>query len=153
MKLYTLKRSQKLATTIDKAWDFLCDPKNLKIITPDHMSFDIISGADRTMYPGQIIEYLVTPILGIKTTWVTEITHVIDKQYFVNEQRSGPYRLWHHKHFIRQIEGGIEMEDIVDYIPPFGLIGKMVHPIFIRPKLEEIFAYRETKLNSIFGKI
>ncbi|GGD07228.1 SRPBCC family protein [Hyunsoonleella pacifica] len=152
MKIYTLHKKQNLPISIEQAWDFLSDPKNLKTITPDYMGFNILSGADRAMYAGQIIQYIVTPVLGIKTKWVTEITHCIDKQYFVDEQRFGPYTLWHHKHFIKPIEGGVEMEDIIDYKVPFGLLGQLVHPILVKPKLEEIFNYRTEKLEALFGK-
>jgi len=136
---------------MDEAWDFLSDPKNLKTITPDYMGFNILSGADRTMYPGQIIQYIVTPVAGIPTKWVTEITHVKEGEYFVDEQRFGPYALWHHKHFIRPIENGVEMEDIVDYKLPMGTLGRLAHPILVKPKLKEIFDYRYTKLIELFG--
>ena len=116
------------------------------------MGFHILSGADRPMYPGQIIQYIVTPVLGIKTKWVTEITHVKDRSYFVDEQRFGPYALWHHKHFIKEIEGGVEMEDIVDYKVPFGWLGQLVHPFLVKPKLEEIFKYRYNKLIEMYGE-
>jgi ligand-binding SRPBCC domain-containing protein len=151
MKIYRLHKKQNLPITIDQAWEFLSNPANLKTITPDYMSFDILSGADRPMYSGQIIQYIVTPIFGIKTKWVSEITHVFDKQYFVDEQRFGPYSLWHHKHFIKEIEGGVEMEDIIDYKVPFGWLGQMVHPFIVKPKLEEIFKYRTKKLEELFG--
>lgn len=151
MKIYTLHKKQNLPITIDEAWEFLSSPKNLKTITPNYMGFHILSGADRPMFPGQIIQYIVTPVLGIKTKWVTEITHVKDKEYFVDEQRFGPYSLWHHKHFIKPIEGGVEMEDIVDYKLPMGILGQMVHPILVKPKLEEIFNYRTKKLEALFG--
>ncbi|WP_373058709.1 cell division inhibitor [Zunongwangia sp. H14] len=152
MKIYTLQSFQKLPISIDKAWNFLSDPKNLKIITPDYMSFDILSGADRPMFEGQIIQYIVTPVAGIKTKWVTEITHVKDREYFVDEQRFGPYALWHHKHFIREIEGGVEMEDIVDYKLPMGFLGTLAHPFLVKPKLKEIFDYRKKKLVELFGE-
>lgn len=152
MKIYTLHRKLNLPITLDEAWDFLSSPKNLKTITPDYMGFNIVSGADRPMYPGQIIQYIVTPLLGIKTKWVTEITHVKDKVYFVDEQRYGPYALWHHKHFIKEIEGGVEMEDIIDYKVPLGILGQMVHPFLVKPKLDEIFNYRTQKLEELFGK-
>jgi ligand-binding SRPBCC domain-containing protein len=150
--VYRLSSKQKLPITVDEAWDFLSSPKNLKTITPDYMSFDILSGADKPMFAGQIIQYIVTPVLGIKTNWVTEITHVIDKQYFVDEQRFGPYALWHHKHFIKEIDGGVEMEDIIDYKVPFGFLGRLVHPILVKPKLTEIFNYRTKKLIELFGE-
>tara|TARA_B100001175_G_scaffold54903_1_gene43943 strand:- start:10232 stop:10699 length:468 start_codon:yes stop_codon:yes gene_type:complete len=152
MKIYNLQSKQKLPISVNKAWDFLSSPINLKTITPEYMGFNILSGADRKMYPGQIIQYIVTPLFGIKTKWVTEITHVQENKYFVDEQRFGPYALWHHKHFIRPIDGGVEMEDIIDYKIPFGLIGQLVHPIIIEPKLKEIFDYRHDKLIEIFGE-
>ncbi|WP_299051305.1 SRPBCC family protein [uncultured Polaribacter sp.] len=152
MKIYTLHKKQKLPISVDQAWEFLSSPKNLKTITPEYMGFHILSGADKPMFPGQIIQYIVTPVLGIKTKWVTEITHVKDKEYFVDEQRYGPYALWHHKHFINKIEGGVEMEDIIDYKIPMGILGQIVHPILVKPKLEEIFNYRQKKLRSLFGE-
>ena len=153
MKIYTLHKKQNLPISVDEAWNFLSDPRNLKIITPDYMGFNILSGADRPIYAGQIIQYIVTPVLGIKTKWVTEITHVIDKHYFVDEQRFGPYALWHHKHFIKEIEGGVEMEDIIDYKIPLGILGQLVQPILVKPKLEEIFEYRQKKLIELFGTL
>jgi len=152
MKIYTLHKKQNLPITVEQAWDFLSSPSNLKTITPDYMGFDILSGADRSMFPGQIIQYSVTPVLGIKTKWVTEITHIQDHKYFVDEQRFGPYALWHHKHFINEINGGVEMEDIIDYKLPMGFLGQLTHPILVKPKLEEIFNYRTKKLEELFGK-
>lgn len=151
MKIYTLKAKQNLPISLDEAWEFLSDPRNLKTITPDYMGFQILSGADRKMYSGQIIQYIVTPIAGIKSKWVTEITHTKDKHYFVDEQRFGPYALWHHKHFLKEIPGGVEMEDIIDYKVPFGILGQLVHPFMVKPKLKEIFEYREKKLIELFG--
>ena len=152
MKIYTFHRTQKLPITIEKAWSFLSNPKNLKTITPDYMSFDILSGAEKPMFAGQIIQYIVTPILGIKTKWVTEITHIKELEYFVDEQRFGPYALWHHKHFIKEIDGGVEMEDIIDYKVPMGVLGQLVQPFLVKPKLEEIFAYRQKKLIELYGE-
>jgi len=153
MKIYTKHAKQKLPITKEQAWDFLSSPKNLATITPDYMGFNILSGADRPMYAGQIIQYIVTPVLGIKTKWVTEITHVREGEYFVDEQRFGPYALWHHKHFIKEIDGGVEMEDIIDYKLPLGLLGQLAHPFIVKPKLNEIFEYRKNKLEELFGKI
>lgn len=152
MKIYRLHTKQNLPITLNEAWEFLSSPKNLKTITPDYMGFNILSGAEKEMYPGQIIQYIVTPILGIPTKWITEITHVKDKAYFVDEQRFGPYALWHHKHFLKEIPGGVEMEDIVDYKLPMGILGQMVHPILVKPKLKEIFDYRQKKLIELFGE-
>ncbi|SDH30164.1 SRPBCC family protein [Winogradskyella thalassocola] len=151
MKIYTLHKKQKLPISVEQAWEFLSSPANLKVITPDYMGFNILSGADKPMFPGQIIQYIVTPVLGIKTKWVTEITHVKDHEYFVDEQRFGPYALWHHKHFIKEIDGGVEMEDIIDYKLPMGILGQLVHPFLVQPKLEEIFNYRTQKLEALFG--
>ncbi len=152
MKIYRLHKKQNLPVTLDEAWDFLSNPKNLKTITPDYMRFDILSGFDRKMYSGQIIQYIVTPVLRIKTKWVTEITHMVNKKYFVDEQRFGPFSLWHHKHFIKSIKGGVEMEDIIDYKLPMGILGQSVHSFLVQPKLEEIFEYREKKLADLFGE-
>ena len=115
------------------------------------MGFEILSGADRPMFEGQLIKYNVTPIAGIKVKWVTEITHVRDHEYFVDEQRFGPYALWHHKHFLKEIPNGVLMEDIVDYKVPLGFLGQLVHPFLVEPKLDEIFKYREQKLIELFG--
>ncbi|UOB17831.1 SRPBCC family protein [Abyssalbus ytuae] len=152
MAFYQLHTTQKLPVTIEEAWKFLSDPKNLKVITPPHMGFKILSGAEKSMYAGQIIQYIVQPFLGLKTKWVTEITHVKNNHYFVDEQRFGPYKLWHHKHFLKPIKGGVEMEDIIDYKLPYGIFGKIMHTLFIKNKLKKIFEFREKKLIEIFGK-
>ena len=115
------------------------------------MGFEIVDGADKSMYQGQIIQYFVTPVLGIKTKWVTEITHVEDQSFFVDEQRFGPYAFWHHKHFLKAVPGGVEMEDIIDYKIPFGWLGQLMHPLVVQPKLQEIFSYRKHKLIELFG--
>lgn len=151
MSLHTLSVKQNLPITIDEAWKFLSDPKNLKTITPEYMGFQILSGADRPMFAGQIIEYTVTPILGIKARWITEITHAVEKSYFIDEQRYGPYSFWHHKHFITEIPGGVEMEDILHYILPFGILGDLAQNLFVKKKLNEIFDFRFKKLEEIFG--
>jgi ligand-binding SRPBCC domain-containing protein len=135
-----------------EAWEFLSNPKNLSHLTPKEMNMTIVSGADRPMYAGQVIQYSVTPVAGIKTKWVSEITHYVEGEYFVDLQLYGPYAFWHHKHFIHPIEGGVEMEDIIDYKVPFGILGRLVHPILVKPKLEEIFNYRKTKLIELFGE-
>ena len=153
MRIYTLHSKQQIPISKQQAWDFLSDPNNLKVITPANMRFVIESGADRTIYPGQIIHYSVTPILGIKTKWVTEITQVKMGSYFVDQQLSGPYALWHHKHFINEIPGGIEIEDIIDYKVPFGWLGQLLHPIIVKPKLDKIFKHRKLKLIELFGTI
>ena len=103
------------------------------------------------MYAGQIISYKVSPLLGLKLNWVTEITHVEQPNYFVDEQRFGPYSLWHHKHFLKEIDKGVEMIDIVHYKLPVSMIANMLHPFMVKPKLQEIFEYRSQQLHSMFG--
>jgi len=153
MKIYRLKKSISLPITIEECWEFFSNPKNLKIITPNYMGFDIIDLEDTKMYAGQIIKYNVSPILGLNMKWVTEISHVEINKFFVDEQRFGPYKFWHHKHIFEAIDGGIKVIDILDYALPFGIIGKIFEPFLIRPKIEEIFSFREKKLVEIFGKI
>jgi ligand-binding SRPBCC domain-containing protein len=152
MAFYQLKTAQKIPATMDRVWDFISSPANLKKITPDHMGFDITSGdLPERMYPGMIISYKVSPLLGIKMTWVTEITHVKEGAYFVDEQRVGPYALWHHEHFIEPIEGGVLMHDIVSYKPPMGFLGAIANTLIIRRQLRKIFAYRQKALEALFG--
>ncbi|GLU44969.1 SRPBCC family protein [Allomuricauda sp. NBRC 101325] len=153
MQLYQLTSKQVFPIPKQKAWDFLSDPKNLAVITPPHMGFHILSGADRPMFQGQIIQYIVKPFPLISTKWVTEITHLKDGDYFVDEQRFGPYALWHHKHFIKEVPEGVEMEDIIDYKLPFGILGRLVHPIMVKKQLQKIFEFREAKLIELFGKV
>ena len=153
MGFYQFKKKQEINQPLDVIWDFISSPKNLKKITPEYMGFDITSdNIEDKMYEGMLISYKVKPLLGIKTTWVTEITHVKDKQYFVDEQRVGPYKIWHHQHFLEETSTGTLMTDIVSYQPPMGLLGSIANKIIIRNKLEEIFAFRTQVLNETFGK-
>lgn len=150
--MHVLERKIKLPISLKEAWDFFSDPRNLKTITPDYMGFDITSKLHQEkMYSGMIITYRVTPLLKIPMRWMTEITHVSENQFFVDEQRVGPYKVWHHQHHFKEIEGGVEMTDIIDYVVPFGLLGRLFEPILVRPKLVEIFDYRTKKMEEIFG--
>ena len=151
-QIYQLSAKINLPIGVNEAWDFLSNPGNLKIITPDYMGFNIISTGGGKMFPGQIISYKVSPLLGLKLNWVTEITYVDDKVYFVDEQRIGPYALWHHKHFVKEIDGGTEMLDIVHYQLPFPILANRFHGLIVKPKLKEIFKYRTNKLIELFGK-
>lgn len=154
MSLHTLTKTQSLPTNIDTAWEFISSPLNLKKITPKHMGFEITSDyRNEKMYPGMIISYKVSPILNISMNWVTEITHVEDKKYFVDEQRFGPYSFWHHKHFISSIEGGVLMTDIIHYKVPMGFIGDLMNSILVKKQLEDIFDYRFKALVQLFGKM
>ncbi|NHF60254.1 SRPBCC family protein [Flavobacteriaceae bacterium TP-CH-4] len=153
MQLYQLNARQYLPMTKQAAWEFLSDPKNLKVITPEHMGFHILAGADRPMFEGQIIQYKVSPFPGFKTKWVSEITSVKEGEYFVDKQLFGPYSLWHHKHFIREITGGVVMEDVIDYKIPLGILGRIAHPIIVKKQLKQIFSFREQKLRDLFGSL
>lgn len=153
MAVYTLKTEQKLPISLQAAWDFFSNPANLKKITPSYLYFKIHDGfGDEKMYPGQIIQYTVKPMLGIPVTWVTEITQVKELDYFVDEQRYGPYAMWHHKHFFKEIENGVHMTDLVHYKIPFGMLGRLMHPLIVKRKLKEIFDFRSTTLEKHFGQ-
>ena len=153
MKIFKIHTKQKLPITIEEGWGFLSNPKNLSCITPNYMKFKITDCDFKPVYQGQIIQYTVRPLLNIPLKWVTEITHVVNENYFVDEQRFGPYSLWHHKHFLREIDGGIEMEDIIHYKIPLGFMGEFLNFLFIKNQLKEIFEYRKNKLIEIFGEI
>jgi ligand-binding SRPBCC domain-containing protein len=151
--VYTLTVKQFLPLEKQAAWQFFSSPVNLEKITPDDMEFRITSSQlNGKMYPGQIITYKLVPFTGIKLNWVTEITHVKDGEYFVDEQRFGPYKLWHHKHFFREVDNGIEMTDLVSYKIPFGIIGKIMHGLIIKKKLYKIFTFRYQKLQELFDE-
>ena len=117
------------------------------------MGFKIVDVENTKMYSGQIIKYNVTPLFGINMRWVTEISHVKKNSFFVDEQRFGPYKFWHHKHMFDVIDGGVKTTDLLDYSLPMGPIGRLLQPILIKPKIEEIFEYRRKKLIEIFGEI
>lgn len=153
MAFYQFTSEQKIPASIEQVWDFIATPINLKDITPEYMGFEVTSHqrSDK-MYPGMIISYKVSPLLGIKMTWVTEITQVKDRSYFVDEQRIGPYAMWHHEHQIEAIDGGVLMSDIVSYQPPFGFLGAIANTLMIRNKLQEIFDYRTIAVEKKFGK-
>jgi ligand-binding SRPBCC domain-containing protein len=151
--IYQLRTTQKIPATIAQVWDFISSPRNLKKITPEYMGFEITNEPiAAVMYPGMIISYKVKPILGIPMNWVTEITHVKEKEYFVDEQRVGPYAIWHHQHKISPIEGGVLMEDIVSYKPPLGFLGSIANSVIIKNQLKEIFDYRFVAVEREFGK-
>lgn len=150
--MYTLERTQRIPISLEEAWNFFQNPGNLSKITPSEMGFDILSEVPEKMYPGLFIHYKVSPLFGIKMNWTTEITYVQEPNYFVDEQRVGPYSIWHHEHHFKEIEGGVEMLDRVNYKIPLGILGKIAHPIVVKSKLEEIFEYRIQRVEEIFGK-
>ena len=153
-KVYSLQTVQRMPISLDKAWDFFGKPDNLDDITPDDMKFKItsVSHGDR-MYAGQVIEYKVSPLLNIPLYWMTEITHVDDKKYFVDEQRFGPFGFWHHQHHFKEIPGGVEMTDILHYKIPFWFIGDIAHALFVKKKIRKIFDFRYKKVEDLFGKV
>ena len=155
MGFHQLNTLQRLPISSEKAWDFFSSPANLKELTPDYMGFDITSGfsAGDKMYTGMIITYKVKPIAGIPLNWMTEITHIEDKKYFIDEQRFGPYSLWHHQHWFKEIEGGVEMIDKINYKLPLGFLGDIANTVFVKKQLEGIFEYRYKKLEQLFGKL
>ncbi len=152
-KVYSFKTVQKIPISLDEAWAYFSNPANLANITPDNMGFKTISKYHGdTMYAGQVIEYKVSPVLGIPLYWMTEITHVDDKRYFVDEQRYGPYRMWHHQHHFKVIDGGVEMTDIVHYKLPLWFLGDIANTLFVNKQLNGIFDYRFKKVEALFGK-
>ncbi|MCZ8355568.1 MAG: SRPBCC family protein [Cyclobacteriaceae bacterium] len=151
MKIYHLKTVQILPISLAEAWDFFSTPDNLEKITPKHMGFNILykSGGHK-MYPGQIIRYIVHVLPGIPMHWVTEITHVQEPHYFVDEQRFGPYALWHHQHRFREVEGGVEMIDEVNYAIPLGFLGRIANWLFVGREVNRIFKHRYEVLEQYF---
>ena len=149
--MYQLKRTQFVKTDLETCWNFFSSPKNLKVITPDYMGFDVLIDLPEKMYEGLMIEYTVRPLLGLPMKWITEIKYVHDHKYFVDEQRKGPYKIWHHEHHFKEVEGGVEMTDIVSYELPLGILGRLVHPVLVKNKLEEIFDYRFKKVEELFN--
>ncbi len=153
-KVYSIKTVQKIPIPLDKAWDFFSNPGNLQAITPDNMGFKIISQHHgEKMYAGQIIEYKVNPVLGIPLYWMTEITHVEDGKYFVDEQRYGPYSMWHHQHHFEATAGGAMMTDIIHYKLPLWFLGDIANALFVKRQLKKIFDYRFKKVEDLFGLI
>jgi ligand-binding SRPBCC domain-containing protein len=151
MHIYKLEKKTVLKADMVTVWNYFSTPLNLNELTPDDMSFEILTDLQGLkMYPGMIINYRIRPVLNIPFRWTTEITHCLEGEYFVDEQRFGPYAFWHHQHKFRQVEGGVEMTDIVHYGLPFGFIGRIANAIFVQKKLQGIFDYRDEKVKNIF---
>jgi len=151
--LHRLERAQVVPIDLDEAWAFFSDPRNLARITPPELGFRVTSELPERMYPGLFISYQIAPLLGIPMPWLTEITHVDERVMFVDEQRMGPYRIWHHEHWFREVPGGVEMRDIVHYALPFGLAGEVAHAVFVGRQVRGIFDYRERILERRFTSI
>lgn len=152
-KVYQLKKVQFIPASIEKVWEFFSAPENLKTITPSHLGFQILSKKyGDTMYAGELIEYMVKPILGIPLYWMTEITQVEPLKYFIDEQRYGPYSFWHHQHHFKEVDGGVEMTDIVHYKIPFWFLGDIANSLIVKSQLQKIFDFRKEVTDKTFGK-
>ena len=151
MALHQLRTVQQLPMALDEAWAFYADPRNLAFITPPDMGFVIHTPLPGAMYTGMLIEYTIRPLLSVPVRWVTEITHISERRYFVDEQRSGPYRLWHHEHHFREVPGGVEVMDLVSYLLPLGRLGDLANEIVVARRLAAIFEYRRAALTEKFG--
>ena len=153
MKIYNIKRVQFLPISLEEAWEFFSSPRNLSKITPAKMNFRILymSGGDKT-YAGQLIRYKVNVLPGISVHWVTEITQVKELNHFIDEQRFGPYALWHHQHHFKAVPGGVEMTDEVNYAIPFGILGTLAHLIFVGREVNAIFEHRFKVLEAYFKR-
>lgn len=153
MAVHSFKAVQQIPVSLDKAWSFFSSPARLASITPVHFKFTILSPLHSdSVYAGQILEYRVSPVWSIPLYWMTEITQVEDQKYFVDEQRYGPYSLWHHQHHFKDIEGGVEMTDIVHYKIPLGWLGDIANALLVRRQLKELFDYRFQKIEELLGK-
>ncbi|MBB1283111.1 SRPBCC family protein [Flavisolibacter sp. BT320] len=151
-KVYSLQSVQKVPASIDAVWAFFSDANNLKAVTPPELNLRVTNNVyGDAVYAGQVMTYTVKPLLGIPLSWMTEITHVVEGRYFVDEQRKGPYKLWHHQHHFKPIEGGVEMTDIVHYRLPLGVLGSIAHGIVVKKELQKIFTYRYQKIIALFG--
>ena len=152
MKVKHKQWEQFIPRNIDEVWNFFSRPENLNAITPETMSFEILSDLeDKPMYEGMVVQYKISPFLGVKMNWVTEITHVSDHAYFIDEQRFGPYAFWHHQHHFTEQNGGILMTDILHYKVPYGPIGNLADALFVDRQIEQIFRYRIKAVEQIFG--
>lgn len=151
-KIYSLYSKQTVPANIDEIWTFFSNPANLLVVTPPHLNLKLtreVYGA--SVYAGQVMTYKVKPLLGIPLSWMTEITHVDPKKYFIDEQRKGPYKLWHHQHHFKVVDGGVEMTDLVHYRLPLGILGSLANSIIVKKELYKIFGYRYLKIIERFG--
>lgn len=151
--MYYLEKNSFVPLPLDKCWDFFSSPENLSKITPDEMDFVITSNSNLgEMYEGMMITYTVRPLWGIKISWVSEITVIKEKKYFIDEQREGPYKVWHHEHHFSAEDGGVRMTDKIYYSIPFGFIGKIANALIVKRQLKGIFDHREESISKLFGK-
>jgi ligand-binding SRPBCC domain-containing protein len=150
--IHVLDSSQIIKASIERAWEFFSNPHNLAKITPPELDFTVLTALPERIHSGMMIEYRVRPLLGIPVRWLTEITHVEPGKFFVDEQRIGPYRIWHHEHHFKPLDGErIEMTDRVTYVLPFAPFGDLMHPFLVKPQLAKIFGFREKAVNALFS--
>jgi ligand-binding SRPBCC domain-containing protein len=150
--MYQLRKTQNIFIPVKEAWEFFSQPENLVKITPSNMNFKILSRSDAgEMYPGMIITYKVSPLFNLSLNWTTEISQIKEYKYFIDNQIQGPYKIWHHEHHFNETENGTEMRDVLFYEVKFGFLGQLLHKLFIRKRIEEIFNYREDKIKELFG--
>lgn len=152
MKIYRLRRSQKFNLTKEQAWEFFSDPKNLELITPKSLKLKIKNRLPRYIHPGLLIILNIKPLFGIPMTWVTEVTYEEEPVFFIDQQRIGPFKFWHHQHMFTETYNGIEMEDVVYYSMKFRMLGRIIHSLFIKRKLKKIFDYKEQILNQVINQ-
>lgn len=152
MAVHTLHTQQIIRATREQAWAFFSDPRNLAKITPPTLGFEVLTpDLPARIRSGLMIAYRVRPLFGIPMQWLTEITHVEEGVRFIDEQRVGPYAVWHHEHEFRDLgDGRVEMEDRVTYVLPFGPLGDLVHPLLVKPQIETIFGFRERAVREMF---
>jgi ligand-binding SRPBCC domain-containing protein len=153
VSLHRFEARQTVPIGLDTAWSFFSSPRNLGAIAPPWLGFELTCDAPDEMYAGLILTHRVRPLLGIPMAWVTEITHVQPRAYFIDEQRLGPYRFWHHQHHFREVPGGVEMHDIVHFAVPGGPLGDLVATRSVGPKVREIFRYRRKALVERWGRL
>jgi len=153
MTIHTLEQEQRLPISLDAAWEFFSSPRNLDEITPGDLGFKIVSLPGEKMYEGQIITYKVKIAPMLWVPWVTEIKCVDEGRSFVDEQRFGPYKFWHHRHTFEEIPGGVLMRDLVHYGIGFGPFGAIAHAVFVGAKLKSIFDFRKNELAGKFGNL
>lgn len=152
MKLYTLERRQVIRASLGDVWQFFSDPHNLAKLTPSWLNLVVPANTPHEVHPGMIITYRIRALAGLSMTWVTEITHVTEDQLFVDEQRFGPYRFWHHEHHFQEQRDGVEVRDLIHYSLPFGPLGRFVHAVGVKARLDEIFEYRFHAIRTAFGQ-
>lgn len=152
MRLHRLEAKHVLPIPLEEAWAFFSDPSKLPVITPPSLNLSPTSPLPSEMHPGMVVTYKISPFPGLKLLWVTEITHVQDRAFFVDEQRAGPYSFWHHQHHFQAVTEGTAMHDIVHFAVPFGVLGDIAGGGTVRRKVKEIFAYRRKALDERFGR-